>query len=444
MASYSEGSAAPEPHTRWGREKVRAALGLAVWEVELAAETGLLHRLADRRFDARTVEAALADPESFRATLAAEHRLNATDAARRLGISRERFTRVVADAGLEPVAEEQVHKYRTVLTVRYYRAADVDALQSYVGADIALREAVTAVGRSDAAKKAARTRAQNRQRAREARLELSASAPDRDARPVQVLRYAAGLAAGRPRPPSFLRRFTHDPEAARIAVLVAECRFRDSELADMLGEILERAQVAHSALAGPEEVRRRLGVDPQELTGRADTLEGCVERSALTAWEESPPQWLLAQRAALAAAEAEAAAYRARAREEERLLDAAERAARLTDEAVAEILGLPVDVVAELRPRKRSRWTWEYVSQLRSHPPAWLRSEAAAREEAARRAAHRASTEDRKAKKRRGWREAWAKQMGVPVERVPKRVGKPTPAAIRAAQANPPRWAKDE
>lgn len=99
MASYSEGSAAPEPHTRWGREKVRAALGLAVWEVELAAETGLLHRLADRRFDARTVEAALADPESFRATLAAEHRLNATDAARRLGISREAARRSVRRGG---------------------------------------------------------------------------------------------------------------------------------------------------------------------------------------------------------------------------------------------------------------------------------------------------------------------------------------------------------
>jgi hypothetical protein len=102
----------------------------------------------------------------------AEHRLNATDAAGRLGISRQRFARVVKQAGLEPVAEEQVRKYRRLLTVRYYRAADVDALQPYVGADIALREAATAVGRSDAAQKAARTRARNRERAREARLEL--------------------------------------------------------------------------------------------------------------------------------------------------------------------------------------------------------------------------------------------------------------------------------
>jgi predicted DNA-binding protein (UPF0251 family) len=91
---------------------VRAALGLAIWEIELAIETGLLRRLPDRDFEATAVEAALADPEAFRGLLAAEHRLNAADAAGRLGISRQRFARVVKQAGLEPVAEEQVHRYR--------------------------------------------------------------------------------------------------------------------------------------------------------------------------------------------------------------------------------------------------------------------------------------------------------------------------------------------
>lgn len=53
-----------------GREKVRAELGLAVWEVELAAETGLLRRLPDRSFDPASVKAAQDDLEAFGRRLA--------------------------------------------------------------------------------------------------------------------------------------------------------------------------------------------------------------------------------------------------------------------------------------------------------------------------------------------------------------------------------------
>lgn len=303
------------PRAPWGREKVRAALGLAIWEIELAIETGLLRRLPDRDFEATAVEAALADPEAFRALLAAEHRLNAPDAAGRLGISRQRFARVVKQAGLEPVAEEQMHRYRRLLTVRYYRAADVDTLQPYVGADIALREAATAVGRSDAAQKAAHTRARNRERAREARLELDAARPDDEASPLRVLRYAAGLAAGRPEAPSFLRRFTDDPAVQRLATLVTDCRLRDAEHAQLVTQIREQARVAFRAMAGPSEIRSRLGVEPRALTGHAEMIEWFGERRLLAAWETDPPGWLLTERAAQAAADAARAAHQARSLE---------------------------------------------------------------------------------------------------------------------------------
>jgi hypothetical protein len=423
--SSTDPTVAPDPACApWGREKVRTVLGLAVWEVELAVEIGLLRRLPDRRFEAAAVAAALADPEGFRSRLAAERRLNATEAAGRLGISRQRFARVVEQAGLAPVATEQVDRYATVLTVRYYRAADVETLRPYVAADIVLRAAATSVGRSTA------------------RVELEAVRAAAAISPVAVLRYAAGLAAGRPKAPGFLRRFAADPAVARLAALVADCRLRAAEHARMTGEILEQARVAYQAMAGPGEIRRRLGVEPQALAGHVELIDGFVERRLLAAWAVNPPVWLLAERAAMAANEAAQAAHQARACEQRRVLEEAERAIRLTDEAVAELFDLPVALIAQLRPSKRGRWSVEYVRQLRVHPPAWLRDEERARKEAARRSARRAEAKARKGQRRAAWRHAWARELGVPVERVPERCPKPTPAAIRAATANPPRWAR--
>lgn len=441
--SSTDPTVAPAPaYAPWGREKVRAALGLAVWEVELAVETGLLRQLPDRRFEAAAVAAALADPETFRSRLAAERRLNATEAAKRLGISRQRFARVVQQAGIAPVATEVVDKYATVLTVRYYRAADVEALRPSVAADVVLRAATTAVGRSAVARKAARTRARNRERARSARAELEAARAAAATSPVAVLRYGAALAAGRPKAPGFLRRFAADPAVARLAALVDNCRLRDEEHGRMAGEVLEQVRLAYQAMAGPGEIRRRLGVEPQAFPGHAELIDGFVERRLLAAWAVDPPEWLLAERAAAAADEAAQAAHQARASEQRQVLEAAERAIRLTDEAVAELFDLPMALIAQLRPRRHGSWSVEYVRQLRAHPPAWLQDEESAREEAARRSARRAEAKARKAQRRVAWRWAWARELGVPVEQVPERCPKPTPAAIRAARANPPRWAR--
>jgi hypothetical protein len=65
----------------FGRERVRELLGLAVWEVELAVETGLLRRLPDRTFDPVSVNTAQVDLELFRRLLAAERRCNTSEAA---------------------------------------------------------------------------------------------------------------------------------------------------------------------------------------------------------------------------------------------------------------------------------------------------------------------------------------------------------------------------
>lgn len=422
---------------RWGREKVRAVLGLAVWEIELAVTAGLLERGADRRFDPEAVARAAADLDAFRALLAREHRLNATEAARRLGISAARFARVVAQTGLAPVAEEQVRKYGRVLTVRYYRAADIDGLAAYATADRVLREAVTAVGRSAAARKAAVTRTRNKERAAQARHELQALREQTGrGSAVALVRYAAALAANLPQGPGFLRRFAADKAVGALAAMVKECRLRADERSALLDDVLPQAREACAELVGPAEIERQTGVDPSVFAGRTDMVGGCMTRDELEELLAAPPQWLAQARAA-------AAAQRARAAEERAVLDAAQEAARLTNETVADLFGLPVDVVAALRPRRNGGfWHPQHVAGFLAAPPPWLHSEEAARAEVAVRAARPARARQARTDRRAGWRRTWAEKLGVPLEQVPKNCGRPTAKAVRAARANPPRWAR--
>lgn len=375
---------------RWGREKVRTALGLKVWEIELAVETGLFARGEDRRFDPAEVQTALDSGEEFRARLRAEYRLNATEAAGLLGISKQRFARVVEQTGLRPVAEEQIRKYGQILTVRSYRTADVEALAPYATADRVLRGAVTSVGRSAAAQKAARTRARNKARAAEARSELDTVREAAGSSPVAALRYAAALACDLPDSPHFLRRYEHDDVVHTLARVIADCRLTAAERRAYLADVQDLALQAHSTMAGPDEVRQRLGTDVSILVGRTETVCRFVPRPELSQLASAPPEWLLSLRAAEAATDAEESVLRARLSAERKVLDAAERALCLTDETAAELFGLPVDVVAALRPRsRRTHWHPQHVAQLLARPPVWLRNEAAARQEVARRRAHR-------------------------------------------------------
>ncbi|GAB3277766.1 hypothetical protein GCM10027589_03660 [Actinocorallia lasiicapitis] len=116
-----------------GRRKVRELLGLSEREVGLALECGLLRR-EGRSFCAEKVAEALEDLEGFRRRLAAETRLNATEAGALLGVSAARFRTLARNAGTEVVAAAEIRKYGKVLTVRYWRAGDVEGLRAEAAA----------------------------------------------------------------------------------------------------------------------------------------------------------------------------------------------------------------------------------------------------------------------------------------------------------------------
>lgn len=424
----------------WGLKKVREQLGLAVWEVELAVEAGLLRRLSDRTYDPVSVNAALADPDHFRQLLAAEHRCNATQAAARLGISAERFKRIAAD--LTPIAVEEIRKYGRTLIVRYYRAADVDALADQARADTELRAAARALSRSEAAKKAAQTRKRNLEQARSARLAIDATMPAPETDPVQVLIWSAALMAAAGTWPGPLRRlrFIADPRVPSLIEGLREARLSRTELEAMLGALLPRAAELIPLLVPPSAVEQDLGVPvelmPEILPRFGDHLLASDLRALLAA----PPPWLLQARADEELRQAAHAEIARAAAAEQAAVDAAVRAtSRLSDDTVAEIFGLPVDVIRPLRP-KSGRWSAEHVAALLRRTPAWLRTESAARAEAERRrrnAEHRAA---RLAERRLSWRRQWAKAFGVPLDQVPKTIGRPTPKAINAARRHPPPW----
>ncbi|WP_440105902.1 hypothetical protein [Streptosporangium sp. H16] len=181
---------------------------------------------------------------------------------------------------------------------------------------------------------------------------------------------------------------------------------------------------------------------PAELPRFGDHLLAPLLREAVS----SPPPWLLRARAevelqrAVHAEERRAVEEASQRRRAERAaVDQAARAAsQLSDESVAEMFGIPADVIRRLRPAS-GRWTADHVARLLKETPPWLRDDAAAREEVDRRR-HRA---ERKAARRLSWRSLWAEALGVPLDRVPGSVGRPTRAAIEAARREPPRWARE-
>lgn len=435
----------------FGRERVRGLLGLAVWEVELAVETGLLRRLPDRTFDPVSINTAQADLELFRRLLAAERRCNTSEAAARLGVSTDAFKRIAAVVGLAPVVTEEIRKYGRILTVAYYRTADVDALADHARADTELRAVARAVSRSEAAKKAARTRKLNLARATAARAEIGVIKPAPDADPVQVLLWAAALmAAGGvwPGPLQPLRRMS-DRRVDPLIATLREARLPRAELEGMLAELVERSTELIGLLVPPEVAERELGVPvpmlPADLPRFGDHLLAPVVHEVVS----SPPSWLLRARAdreldLAADAEASRAAEevsRRRRAEQAAVDDAVRVVSRLSDESVAEIFGLSVEVIRLLRPNS-GHWSAEFVAGLSRRTPPWLQGEAAARREADRRRRATANRARRRIARRLSWRRHWAEAFGVPLEYVPEAIGRPTPKAIEAARRDPPHWTR--
>ncbi|MDI2129171.1 hypothetical protein [Yinghuangia seranimata] len=425
-----------------GAARVGQALGLVPRQVRLAARAGLLDQHEDGSFDAECVARAAADQRRFLDALHREEPLSARQAAARLHISRERFRRVARTAELPVVERQWLRRDGRDLEVCYYRTADVDALLPHVVADIELRAAAAVVARSQAAAKAARTRARNRERAYSARQLLSMRRPGTAGDPVETVLWAVALGAAHGSLAPRLRRFRDDTRALALAELVAQARLKPAEVEAMALEALGPALRALPLLVRPAEVAGRLGVPALRVAEHIPALHGYIARTTLEELAQVPPGWLLMLRgdqeltrvSAMWAREQERAWEVAQERADAVLRDAERAVARLSDEAVADLFGLDAGLVAELRPR-RGRWAAAYVEQLLRARPAWLADDASARDEVARRAAAREA-------RRLGWRRAWAHVFGVPVEAVPESVGRPSPAAVRAALAAPPVWAR--
>lgn len=113
----------------FGMEQVRKLLNLAPHQVRRAVATGLLARDPQTKsFDRAQVEHVAADPGEFTAALASEQLLNATQAARRLGVSPGRFARAAREAQLPVKRTKDIVYFGRRCTVRYFRALDVDSL----------------------------------------------------------------------------------------------------------------------------------------------------------------------------------------------------------------------------------------------------------------------------------------------------------------------------
>ena len=128
------------------RERVREVLSLADWQVDLAADTGLLQRADHGRFDQRSVTSARTAGRAWLAQLAVEYRLNTVDAAKRLQCSAKVFERLAAEHGLAVILTAHGRCGPT----RFYRAGDVDGLADAVNSRRGGRQAHPQ-GRSDLA-----------------------------------------------------------------------------------------------------------------------------------------------------------------------------------------------------------------------------------------------------------------------------------------------------
>lgn len=432
-----------------GAARVGKALGLVPRQVRLAARTGLLAQHQDGTFDADAVARAAADPVPFLTALRREEPLTATEAAHRLGISRECFRRIAPAAGLPVVDRVRVLRYGRESEVRYYRTADVDTLHPHIAADRELREAARRVARSLAASKAAATRAHNRERAHNARRYLATLAPDRQTDPADVIAFACALARLHGTAPARLRRFMGDPRVRDIAEIGAQCRYKPGEIADLLAAATPRAITALRSLARPHRVWATLGVPAEDIAHRVPSIDHHVSADLLRELATDPPHWLLELHADRELEHACAAVTRWLDREwhaQQRRAEAVCRAAEavidhLTDDAVAELFGLPVELVLDLRPRS-NKWTTAYVEELLHTRPLWLRSQSLARAEIARRATARARREAARTQRRLGWRRTWARALSIPLEAVPDMVERPTPAALETARTHPPHWAR--
>jgi hypothetical protein len=386
---------------------VRTRLGLAVWQADLAVEVGLLARYEDGSYDEAVVDAAEQDLEGWKQRLDVEKRLNATDSAKRLGVSKQRFARAVEAGAISHIAEKP-WKYGIV---RYYRAGDVDALSGWLVADAAERILKTSAGRPAAAAKAAATRKRNNEREAAARAALGVTDPGDDRNviedAVQVVVWATGVLLALRDNAGMLWRFEEDRGVQQIGRQVMQARFTKEEGAVLVGRARSLGAAAVKRLRDGQYIRDRLGVSSVEVVAQVlPTVAGEADQMRVDALAANPPAWLVhvqdqdrMERAARRAGEMLAAIESAAAHERSSLFDQMRQAVsgRISLADAAQILGLPLDVMQGLHKKPLAA---TYIDQLRLNPPAWMASVEAARDEANRRLQARSRRDvDRRARR---------------------------------------------
>ncbi|MFI0448915.1 hypothetical protein [Actinomadura sp. 6N118] len=220
--------------------------------------------------------------------------------------------------------------------------------------------------------------------------------PTPEDEPLQILLWCIALMSVADKHPKPLRRLSgiEDQRVKALSALLCRARYSDQELETMLTALTGRAAELADGLVPPRDVERELGVPVTMIPADSPRLGDHLFADDLRRMAASPPSWLLAARAQV---ELERAAYtqarhaaeeseRRRRAEQEAIATAARAASQLSDESVAELFGLPPDVINGLRPRS-GRWSAEHIAQLLRNTPPWLRDVTAAQEEISRRRA---------------------------------------------------------
>ncbi len=258
-----------------GREEVRRRLGgLSLEDLEDAVAARLLQRTAARRSDATAVEAAEADLEAWRQRLSVERRLNATDAAARLGVLVARFHRAVEAGPIRHVAS-MPWKWGTIWL---YRGGDVDRLAGRLTVDAAERHVTTASRRSAAARRGAETRRRNAERAKAFRAAVAAVEPTPRSGPIEVVTYAAAMLAGFDRGGRRVGRFGHATAVEQLAGSFRFARFSQAEQEEMCQVWQANGVEAEALLMRSKVVEADLGCHPGSRSSRVSHLAGFVAR----------------------------------------------------------------------------------------------------------------------------------------------------------------------
>ncbi|WP_276972416.1 hypothetical protein [Ferrimicrobium acidiphilum] len=263
------------------RDVRRRLGGLSLDALEDAVAAGLLIRLPDQRFDAESVAYAEACGEDWHKSLHDERRLNATDAAKRLGVPVARFRSAVKAGQIEPVASAP-WKYGTIW---FYRGADIDALAGWLTLDAAERHVSAVSRRPEAARKAAETRRRNAEVAKAARQAILDATPGDDAGPVVVAIYVTAMFTGLGFRRGPLGDLSQIGQVKDLAQEFANARFSNTEKTNMYLDWRDRGLAARNEMVRARDLNYSMGLAP----GTLPHLYGWTTRPEAELWIKENP-----------------------------------------------------------------------------------------------------------------------------------------------------------